>query len=769
VEVLAMRYVVRQGNKETVCEFRGVVETDRGAMLKMRPIKGKKDFLASPQDVSTEQQRQRNPSPTGDQEMNTRRNNPYGTFKDGRYGFWVRELKKGEKSSKEAVLKDGRRVVLVREIEQELEDQDWVQDLEDEWDSKIQRGGRRNNPYGVLKDGRPVLYVKEYHPSEVWMDGDTVIRPKNTGDILTELTGYPIRWFQGIGFVILSGLSKILPKGVVTKVNKKMESATYQKLDADEKVQDVYALIKDELAKRLKDERKDKFAKGVWATTKKEEKDLFYRDFFGEALAGRNTTEAIERMGYHISLRNRMILKGRLGEFLREHPEVIEQLAQGGRIGPDTLSDIEQHAYKLGYADVQVKKDARNRAQVELVKPRYQELDRDLREIIPYIAPQQPPRANNPYISFMAPRSGTDGGTQHRERGYVDFGSNTYTPIAGSKWFEEGTRFDFADNVDSSRNLLKAASLLAFAESSMSPKAKMEANRQFFEFVQRGGASMTNKEFTEFIAYLAQNSEGLIQGKASKLKKSAKWEEVEGDPVTILSSVGSKAKTPRVKKAVEKAVEAVEAVEAATSVVAQAAQEVTKAKRKVKQAVEVAEKAQEEAIKAEEKAENAPTPQNEAKATEKKTRAKKAKKVVEEIKQEVKEAVADLQEAKQEAIEAKAEAVEAVEKAAEVIEASEPALIAQVPALEAVAQQVETSTDAMLAASLGGGGASAPISASEAMALADAEAKAKTAARFKKKSPATPLSPITPTVYAPPEPQKSQEEIDREMFAALGL
>src|SRR5690606_15303837 len=152
---------------------------------------------------------------------------------------------------------------------------------------------RRNNPYGVLKDGRPVLYVKEYHPSEVWMDGDTVIRPKNTGDILTELTGYPIRWFQGIGVVILSELGKILPKGIVTKVDKKMQTAAYQKADAGSKVQDIYALIKDELAERLKDERKSKFAKGAWATTKKEEKDLFYRDFFGTALAGTSTTQAI--------------------------------------------------------------------------------------------------------------------------------------------------------------------------------------------------------------------------------------------------------------------------------------------------------------------------------------------------------------------------------------------------------------------------------------------------------------------------------------------
>ncbi len=733
-----IRYMVRQGNKETLCEFRGTSETDRGTMLKMRPVRGGKDLLVNPQEVYPE--RQHNPSNRiegqfgsfGDEEMrqlyDERTGNPIGTLEDGRTVIWVREAKPHEKGPRYGTLEDGRRVFWVREIK---------------------GAGRSANPYGVLKDGRPVLWVKEYLPHEVWFNEDNTVRkPKNTGDLLTELTGYPIRWMQGIGFVVLSGLQGKIPSKVVASVEKKINTKKFQELDAGSKVQEIYETVAYDLSEKLKDARKEHFKsiEGGWSKADKETRAMFYRDFFGEALAGANTTEAIENMNYHINLRNQAFLGGRLGDFLREHPQVIEAVVAGKRLGTDVLSDIEEHARRLGYANVKVRTDARGRSNVQLTTPRLQEMDRDIRAIVPYIQPQAPQRTNNPYLSYMVPRSGTDGGTQHREHGYVDYASNTYTAIEGSKWFEPQTEYTLVDDATSSQNLMKASSLLAFAEKRLSPPHKIEANRKLWDFIK--AQKMSNKEFSTFVAFLAEHSDKITKA-AQKIASAPKWTEKEGHYLERVISEAKKSPTPKIRAAAKKAEDQIEEAQ-------EAAQEAVVAQ-------EEAQEAAQEAVQADHQVNKAKTPSAKKQASEAAKAAKEAEKAAKEAAKEAEKAA---KEAAKEAEKAAKKAAKSEKIAQQAVQTLADVAVDVVENTTAPASTDEKLAKALLPVASSQSSTSAPTDLAGGIEESNNRAASATAARIQAMAAAKKASETSHQVSETPKKKRTEEELLAAMRAA---
>lgn len=579
-----MVYLVKQGSKTKRCEFMGTSETERGTMLRMRPVSGGKTFLAYPNEVSLDSQRTQNG--TKGQDMN-----------------------------------------------------------------------RRSNPYGELKDGTPVFYVREYQPYEIKRNEQgEIIGTQNTGDILSELTDKSIAWMGPMyGFVVFSDLNKsVLSDATFKQLEKLVTSTAYERARGYERVHMVKELIGDKVKDYLKKAKKDAGLDAkAWNALDKVEKADFYKEMLGKGFAGFNTNEAMSYLSFEIDLRNKAFFNGRLGTFLREHPEVIEAVAQGRRLDSSVVEDIALHAKKLGYANVIIKKNAKGKMSISLGDARLQEMDRDIRGIVPYIQPQGKPkkgkRSTNPYASFMAPRSAVDGGTQHRERGYVDYAANTYTPLAGSRYFGPiNEPQKLMKTKDSSSLLMKAAALLAFAEPSMGLGERDYANRLFFGYVSR--KKMTETEFVDFVAYLSTHGKGTIQPDARSVAQ-ATWDTLEG-PFLIVQEARAKAErakripTPKAQKAAKKVEEKAEKLE-------EKQEELEEAVAEVEEAVAVVEEKKAKTKKATGKKKQQ-AKQEEKKAEEK---VKKAKKKVEKKAEQVEAAVEEVQEAVEVVEEAVIEAV----------------------------------------------------------------------------------------------------------------
>ena len=541
---------------------------------------------------------------------------------------------------------------------------------------------RQHNPFGTLNDGRIVFYTREYEPHEVKRDeAGNITKAKNAGELLTELSGHPIKWMPAIGAFVRFDQLESLSKTLAKEIAEYMATSEYLALFGSEATEAIYKKFGKKIRDEIKKVKESLEKQKQWADLSKETKQEKVKAKLRSAYVGGSTTEAIDSLNFYITLRNRTALDGRLGAFLREHPEVLEAVAAGKRLDRSVVEDIEQHAYKLGYAGVQATRGAGKNARPKITfsQPRLEELHRDISYVAPYIRPQvesrtyqeryapiEPePRQNNPYISFLAPRSAGDGGANHRERGYYDAGKNTYTPFAGSRYFEEGRTYDFAEDKDQSKNLFRAASLLAYAQANMSESAKRQADRTFFACAATG--KMDNATFASFVAFLSEHSDGLIgtEHEFTTIKKLPKYSD---QPAAYTYIERAKAAVKKAAKATQEAKEKVEEVEEIREEIQVIEEKVEQAEAKVKKA----RKKKEKAVTTTEK--NA-VQKEIAKAT---AEAKEAVQDLKEAVQDLKEASVEAQEANERAQEANKEAEEATSLALAVVEQSGGAESAEV-------------------------------------------------------------------------------------------